>query len=92
MARKSAGIRKRHRRNCAAPKGRCSCSPTYEAYLWVGHGDGRRKISRTFKREAEARTWRTDSHVKPLPPLHLHGSGRRRKRNVSNARSRPVLG
>ncbi|MDX6609084.1 MAG: hypothetical protein QOF85_1009 [Solirubrobacterales bacterium] len=54
------GIRKRHSKGCNARSGgRCNCKAGYEA--WVFSKRDGKKIRRTFPREAEARTWRTDA-------------------------------
>lgn len=57
------GIRERHGRACAAVTGgRCSCSPSVEAWVW-SRRDGR-KIRRTFTgkgAKAAAKAWRQDA-------------------------------
>lgn len=54
------GIRKRHSKGCAFHKGkRCNCKAGWEASVFSKR-DGR-KIRKTFEREAEAKTWRTDA-------------------------------
>jgi integrase len=54
------GIHKRHSKGCNARSGgRCNCNAGYEA--WVFSKRDGKKIRRTFPREAEARTWRTDA-------------------------------
>lgn len=54
------GIRKRHSKGCGAREGgRCSCNAGYEA--WVFSRRDQKKIRKTFKREAEARSWRSDA-------------------------------
>ena len=56
----AAGIRTRHGRSCRSRRGeRCNCQPSYEAFVWSKR-DGR-KIRRTFRELAEARTWRADA-------------------------------
>jgi integrase len=59
----SAGLRERHSRGCGAPGGgRCSCSPSVEAWVW-SRRDGR-KIRRTFAgkgAKAAAKAWRQDA-------------------------------
>jgi integrase len=54
------GIRKRHSKGCGAREGgRCNCNAGYEA--WVFSKRDRKKIRKTFAREAEAKSWRTDA-------------------------------
>jgi integrase len=56
----AAGIETRHARACRSRKGgRCDCTPTYRAHVW----DGKERHRRTFKSEAEARSWRKDARV-----------------------------
>lgn len=56
------GIRKRHSKGCASRKGkRCNCNAGYEA--WVFSERDRKKIRKSFAREAEAKTWRADALV-----------------------------
>src|SRR5262245_45780299 len=61
------GIRKRHARQCRSSQGgRCSCKPSYEAWLSVKR-DGRFvKLRKTFSGEgafAASTAWRTDMQV-----------------------------
>jgi integrase len=54
------GIRKRHSKGCAAREGgRCNCNAGYEA--WVFSKRDGKKIRKTFAREAEAKSWRTEA-------------------------------
>lgn len=54
------GIRKRHTKNCPAKAGgRCRCSAGYEAWVFSPRDD--KKIRKTFRREAEAKSWRADA-------------------------------
>jgi integrase len=55
----ATGIRVRHATDCAKLRGatRCSCRPTYEA--WVAAGERGRKLRRSFKTEAAAKAWRS---------------------------------
>jgi integrase len=55
----ATGIRVRHATDCAKLRGaaRCSCKPTYEA--WVAAGERGRKLRRSFKSEAAAKSWRS---------------------------------
>jgi integrase len=56
----AAGIDKRHQSACKSKGGgRCNCSPSYRAWVYSPRDD--KKIRRTFKREAEARSWRADA-------------------------------
>jgi integrase len=63
--RPTPGIRERHARTCTSSDGgRCSCTPTFEAWVWSKR-DGR-KIRRTFSGTgalAEAKSWRADATV-----------------------------
>ena len=59
MARSPTGIRSRHGRACRSHDGgACSCHPSYEAFVYSVR-DGR-KIRRTFRNLAEAKSWRAD--------------------------------
>lgn len=54
------GIVKLHSKGCPAKDGgRCRCKAGYEAWVYLSR-EGR-KVRKTFKREAEAKTWRTDA-------------------------------
>ncbi len=54
------GIRKRHSRACASQNGkRCNCNAGWEASVYLAR-EGR-KLRRTFRREAEARSWRAEA-------------------------------
>lgn len=54
------GIRKRHSKGCRAREGgRCSCKAGYEA--WVFSPRDRKKVRKTFTREAEAKSWRAEA-------------------------------
>ena len=55
------GIRARHARSCAGAENRCTCSPSWEASVFSKR-DGR-KIRRTFRTLAEARTWRAEATI-----------------------------
>jgi integrase len=56
------GIRERHARSCASrTAGRCSCRPSYEAWVYLKRED--RKVRRTFERLADAKAWRQDASV-----------------------------
>lgn len=56
------GIRKRHSKGCGARDGRrCTCKAGYEA--WVFSKRDGKKIRKTFRREAEAKSWRMDAHA-----------------------------
>jgi integrase len=54
------GIRKRHSTACPAKTGgRCRCKAGYEA--WVFSPRDGKKVRKTFRREAEAKSWRADA-------------------------------
>jgi len=54
------GIRKLHSKGCGAREGgRCNCKAGYEAAVYLSR-EGR-KVRKTFKREAEAKSWRADA-------------------------------
>lgn len=54
------GIIRRHSKGCPGKGGgRCGCSAGYEA--WVFSKRDKKKIRKTFAREAEAKTWRADA-------------------------------
>ncbi len=55
------GIVKRHSKGCPSLNGggRCRCKAGYEA--WVYMPRERRKVRKTFSREAEAKSWRADA-------------------------------
>ena len=56
----ATGITRRHSRRCRSRTGsRCNCEPSYEAFVFSKR-EGK-KIRRTFRREAEARSWRADA-------------------------------
>jgi integrase len=54
------GIRKRHSKGCSAREGgRCNCKAGWEASVYLARED--KRITKTFRREAEARSWRADA-------------------------------
>jgi integrase len=54
------GIRKLHSKGCPAKQGeRCRCKAGYEASVYSSR-EGR-KVRKTFKREAEAKSWRSEA-------------------------------
>lgn len=54
------GIRVRHSRGCSVISGkRCSCRPSYEAFAFDRRTG--RKVRRTFRSLAEAKSWRRDA-------------------------------
>ena len=56
------GIRKRHSKGCSARAGgRCNCNAGWEASIYLSR-EGR-KLRRTFARESEAKSWRTDAQA-----------------------------
>lgn len=58
----AVGIITRHSRRCGSQTGtRCSCQPTYQAWVYSAR-DGK-KIRKHFRTLAEARSWRADALV-----------------------------
>jgi integrase family protein with SAM-like domain len=56
------GIRERHARSCGTRSGgRCSCEPSYEAQVW--NPAEQAPIRRTFRVQAEAKTWYRDAKI-----------------------------
>lgn len=54
------GIRKRHSKGCSARDGgRCNCKAGWEASIYLAQGD--RRVTKSFAREAEAKSWRADA-------------------------------
>jgi integrase len=54
------GIRKLHSKGCPAKQGdRCRCNAGYEAWVWLPRE--KKKVRKTFAREAEAKSWRSDA-------------------------------
>lgn len=54
------GIRKRHSKGCRAREGgRCNCNAGWEASVYLVREE--RKLRRTFARESEAKSWRSDA-------------------------------
>ncbi len=54
------GIRRRHSKGCPAKHGkRCTCNAGWEASFYLEAGG--RRITKTFSREAEAKSWRADA-------------------------------
>jgi integrase len=54
------GIRKRHSKGCIARDGgRCNCKAGWEASVYLARED--RRITKSFPRESEARSWRADA-------------------------------
>ena len=54
------GIRKRHSKGCSAREGgRCNCNGGWEASVYVTRE--RKRITKTFGREAEAKSWRAEA-------------------------------
>src|SRR5512144_3014442 len=59
MAR-ATGIRRRHSKGCRSRQGgRCNCSAGWEAWVYLARES--KSISKTFQREAEAKSWRADA-------------------------------
>lgn len=56
----ATGIRKLHSKDCPGRDGgRCRCEAGWEARVYLSRE--RKRVSKTFRREAEARTWRVDA-------------------------------
>jgi hypothetical protein len=56
------GITERHARSCRSrKKGRCDCSPTFQADVWDGRE--KRRIRRTFDTLPAAQQWRRDALI-----------------------------
>jgi integrase len=54
------GIRKRHSKGCAGRQGgRCNCNAGWEASIYLARE--KKKVRKTFAREAEARSWRAEA-------------------------------
>ena len=54
------GIQVRHTRSCRTQDGgACNCKPSYRAWVWDARSKSR--IFKTFKNQAEAKSWRGDS-------------------------------
>jgi integrase len=67
------GIRKRHSKTCRARSGgRCNCQAGYEA--WVFSKRDGKKIRKTFRRESEAKSWRSDARRELELATHRPGS------------------
>lgn len=59
---KGTGVTEVHTSTCglSAGKARCTCSPTYQAVVSVGSGEGRTRHVQSFSTEADAAQWRDD--------------------------------
>ena len=56
----ATGIRRRHSKRCRSRDGgRCNCDPGWEASVYLAR-EGT-KVRRTFRHEAEAKSWRADA-------------------------------
>jgi integrase len=54
------GIRRRHSEGCRSREGgRCNCNAGWEASIYLTRDE--KRITRTFRREAEARSWRAEA-------------------------------
>lgn len=54
------GIRRRHSAGCATKRGRrCNCDAGWEASVYIARE--KKRISKSFRREAEAKRWRVDA-------------------------------
>ena len=57
------GIQVRHTRSCrSAGGGGCSCKPSYRAWVWDKRS--KQRIFKTFRNQAEAKSWRGDAEDK----------------------------
>jgi hypothetical protein len=58
----ATGIVKRHARGCRSRNdAKCACEPSYEAWVSVKKDGRHTKVRKTFRREAEAKSWRGDA-------------------------------
>lgn len=56
----ATGVRRLHGKSCPGKRGgRCRCKAGWEAYIWSGVHE--RQLSKTFKRRAEAISWRASA-------------------------------
>ena len=55
------GVRTRHARSCAGAK-RCTCTPYYEATVWIAADQ--KKVRRCFPTQDAAKAWRRNNAVK----------------------------
>jgi len=54
------GVRKLHSKRCPAKQGgRCNCKAGYEASVYLPRE--RKRVTKTFRRESEAKSWRADA-------------------------------
>jgi integrase len=79
----ATGIRVRHATDCAKLRGatRCSCKPTYEA--WVAAGERGRKLRRSFKTETAAKAWRAEGQT-AINRGELHAGPTRKVREAAD--------
>jgi integrase len=59
MTKRYPGIRERHSRTCQHKQGRCTCSPSYEAWVYLAR-EGT-KVRETKQTLREAKQWRADA-------------------------------
>ncbi len=98
-----AGVEERHARSCAAPAGRCNCTPSYRAQVWDAKAG--KAIKKTFPTKAAAKLWRADAQVatragtlsadrgpklKDAIPAWLDGMRSGQARNSSGRRFKPA--
>jgi integrase len=58
----ATGIRRRHSKGCRSrAAGRCNCDAGWEASVYLAREQ--RKVRKTFRAEAEARSWRADAQA-----------------------------
>lgn len=81
------GITARHRRDCrnaGTSEWRCGCPPRYQVQVWSRRD--RRRLSRTFGKLAEAKTWKRDAeHAISAGVLVASGSGGQTVRQAGDA-------
>jgi integrase len=67
------GIEVRHSRSCASRAGkRCTCEPGYRVAVY--DAISRRKVSKTFRALAEARSWRAGAQTQAAKGVRLSGT------------------
>ena len=85
------GIRARHSRACTAPTGgRCTCRPSYEAFVFSKRD--RRKVRKSFPTLAAAKAWRADAtrraQSRPAPGTDPYHGARVRRGVARRSRGR----
>ncbi len=68
------GIRRRHSKGCRARQGgRCNCNAGWEASVYLAREN--RRITKSFPRESEAKSWRSDA-IRAVERGELRGRSR----------------